>query len=162
MAKKNKNKNTLLPRDNKEWMELCSWLELNIFEYEPTQKLQYAACLVLDALRKGQFVANNKLDTYGEYPMNVILLTFKANKLQILNAIKGKNFESEANKMKYVCTIVRDKLNDMTTRVLNAQKSQEKVESVDTNIIEYQGAEYQSSNKNNEKKKLNSKFDDLW
>lgn len=160
MAKKNKNEKTLLPRNNEEWLELCSWVELNIFEYEPTQKLQYAACLVLDALRKGQFIANNKLDTYGEYPINVILLTFKANKLQILNAIKGKDFESEENKMKYVCAIVRDKLNDMYTRYLNAQKSQEKTESVDTNIIEYQGAEYQSSTKTKQKNK--DKFEELW
>ena len=77
MAKKNK---TLLPRDKKEWKELCSWVELNIFEYEPTQKLQRQACLTLDGLRKGQVTAHNGQDTYGEYPINVILMTFKANK----------------------------------------------------------------------------------
>ena len=158
MAKK---KETLLPRDKEQWNELCAWVELNIFEYEPTQKLQRAACLVLDGLRKGQCVSNNKCETYGEYPLNVILLTFKAYKMQISSSIKGKNFDSERAKMSYVCSIVRDKLNDTYSRYLNAQKSQKKVENVDTSIMTYEGAGYQNSNKTKENKR-NNKFDDLW
>lgn len=157
MAKK---KETLLPRNNEQWYELCAWVELNIFEYEPTQKLQRQACLTLEGLRRGQVTANNSQDTYGEYPLNVILLAFKANKVQILNAIRGKNFESEDKKMRYICAIVRDKLNDVYTRYLNAQKSQKKVERVDTSVMDYQGAEYQSSSKTTQNKK--DKFHDLW
>lgn len=158
MAKK---KETLLPRDNDQWKELCAWVELNIFEYEPTQRLQRTACLTLEGLRRGQVCANNKQDTYGEYPLNVILLTFKANKNVLLSALKGKNFESEDKKMRYVTAIIRDKLNDVYTRYLNAQKSQEKVERVDTSIMDYQGAEYQSSAKTTQDKKID-KFSDLW
>lgn len=152
-------KETLLPRDNEQWRELCEWVELNIFEYEPTQKLQRQAYLTLEGLRKGQVTANNKQDTYGEYPLNVILLTFKANKNVLLSSLRGKNFESEDKKMRYCCAVIRDKINDVYTRYLNAQKSKEKVERVDTSIIDYQGAEYKN-NKNDEKK--NNKFDDLW
>lgn len=157
MAKK---KETLLPRDNEQWRELCAWVELNIFEYEPTQKLQYKACMTLEGLRKGQITANNKQDTYGEYPMNVILMAFKVNKNVILSALRGKNFDSEDKKMRYVCSIVRDKLNDVYTRYLNAQKSHEKVERVDTSIMDYQGAEYQNSTKTDKKKE--DKFKELW
>lgn len=157
MAKK---KEALLPRDNEQWRELCAWVELNIFEYEPTQKLQRAACLTLDGLRKGQVTANNKTDTYGEYPINVILLTFKANKNVLLSALKGKNFESEDKKMRYVAAIIRDKINDVYTRYLNVQKSQEKVERVDTSIMDYQGAEYQNTTKTDKKKE--DKFKELW
>lgn len=157
MAKK---KETLLPRDNEQWRELCAWVELNIFEYEPTQKLQRQACLTLEGLRKGQTIANNKTDTYGEYPINVILLTFKANKNVLLSALKGKNFESEDKKMRYCCAVIRDKINDVYTRYLNAQKSQEKVKRVDTSIMDYQGAEYQSSTKTDKKKE--DKFKELW
>lgn len=159
MAKK---KETLLPRDKEQWKELCAWVELNIFEYESNQKLQRQACLTLEGLRKGQTTANNERDTYGEYPLNVILLTFKANKNVLLSALRGKNFESEDKKMRYCCAVIRDKINDVYTRYLNAQKSQEKVERVDTSIMDYQGAEYQSANKNNESKKKSNKFDDLW
>lgn len=159
MAKK---KETLLSRDKEQWNELCAWIELNIFEYENNQKLQKMACLTLEGLRKGQDVANNKKDTYGEYPVNVILLAFKANNIQILNAIRGKNFESEDKKMKYVCAIVRDKLNDTYTRWINAQKSHEKVERVDTSVMESSGVEYKSIVKTEEEKKIESKYEGLW
>lgn len=161
MAKK-KEKETLLPRDPEQWKELCAWVELNIFGYEPTQKLQRNACLTLDGLRKGQITSNNNCESYGEYPLNVILLTFKANKVIILNAIRGKNFDSEDKKMRYVCSIVRDRLNDTYSRWLNAQKSQKKVETVDTSIMSYQGAEYQRNTQTNENKEKESKYEGLW
>ena len=159
MAKK---KETLLPRDKEQWNELCAWVELNIFEYEPTQKLQRAACLTLEGLRKGQNTANNKQDTYGEYPINVILLTFKANKNVLLSALKGKKFESEDKKMRYCCAVVRDKLNDMYTRYLNAQKVQKKTDNVDTSIMESNSVEYKSVVKTEEEKKTESKYEGLW
>ena len=159
MAKK---KETLLPRDNEQWRELCAWVELNIFEYEPTQKLQRQACLTLEGLRRGQVIANNKQDTYGEYPLNVILLTFKANKNVLLSALKGKNFESEDKKMRYCCSVIRDKLNDMYTRYLNAQKVQKKTDNVDTSIMESNSVEYKSVVKTEEEKKTESKYEGLW
>ena len=61
--------------------------------------------------------------------------------------------------MKYICAIVRDKLNGVYSRYLNSQKSQEKIEKIDTRIMDYQGAEYQSNTKSNEKK---DKFKELW
>lgn len=159
MAKK---KETLLPRDNEQWRELCTWVELNIFEYEPTQKLQRQACLTLEGLRRGQVTANNKQDTYGEYPLNVILLTFKANKNVLLSALKGKNFESEDKKMRYCCSVIRDKLNDMYSRWLNVQKTQRKTDQVDTSIMESSGVEYKSVVKTEEEKKIESKYEGLW
>ena len=159
MAKK---KETLLPRNKEQWDELCAWVELNIFEYEPTQKLQRAACLTLEGLRRGQVCANNKQDTYGEYPLNVILLTFKANKNVLLSALKGKNFDSEDKKMRYCCSVIRDKLNDMYTRYLNAQKVQKKTDNIDTSIMESSGVKYKSVIKTEEEKKIESKYEGLW
>lgn len=146
-------------RKDSDWLELCNWVELNIFDYDlkKGQRLQKKACLVLRGLKSGQNVANNKATQYGEYPYNIILMTFKANKIQILNAIRNKNFDSEANKMSYVCAIIRDKINDMYTRYLNAQKTQKKVETIDTSIMEYEGAEYQAT-----EFKTNKRLEDLW
>lgn len=158
-SSKPKNTRTKLPRRQGDWLELCKWLELNIFGYDSKQKLQYGACLILDGLRKGQFVANNNIDTNGEYPMEVVLITFKINKDRILNAIQNKDFESEAAKMSYICAIARNYINDVYTRYTNAQKTQEKVEKIDTSIIEHQGAEYQSTIKDYKKK---DKFKELW
>ena len=50
-------------------------------------------------------------------------------------------------------------INDVYTRYLNAQKSQEKAEIIDTNIIEHEGAEYKSTLKDNKKE---DKFKELW
>ena len=151
-------KEVLSPRNHEEWIELCTWVEINIFDFDgKTQKLQKQTCLVLDGLRKGQEVANNDNDTYGEYPLNVILMTFKANKIQIKNAIKNKEFDSDKNKMLYVCAIVRDKLNDMYTRYLKTQKVKEKVEMFDTSIMTNEGAEYQTTTRKN-----NKRLDGLW
>ena len=147
-----------LPRKDKDWLELCEWLEINIFNYNvPHQRLQTNACLVLKGLQKGKDVANNSIEDNGFYPFNVILMTFKANKTQIQNAIRNKNFDSERQKMTYICTIVRDKINDMYSRYLNAQKTKEKVESVDTSIMTYEGAEYKTT-----ERKTNKRLESLW
>ena len=153
-------------RKDADWLELCEWLELNIFNYDIDngQRLQKKSCLILQGLRKGQNLANNKYETYGSYPDSIILMTFKANKLKIQNAIRNKNFEKESNKMFYICAIVRDKLNDMYGRYLNAQKTQEKVESVDTSIAEYKGVEYKAKTEKEAKqtKQKEDKFKELW
>lgn len=143
-----------------QWKELCEWMEINIFNYDiKTQRLQKKACLILKGLQSGQNVANNNCEKFGNYPFNVILMTFKANKTKIQNAIRNKNFEDESNKMSYVCAIVRNKINDMYSRYLNAQKTQEKVESVDTSIMTHEGAEYKT---NNTERKINKRLEGLW
>lgn len=157
--KTSSNKTTQLPRDRGEWLKLCAWIELNIFEYDSKQKLQKRACGVLDGLRKGQGVADSRKPMNGEYPVEVVLMTFQVYKDKINNAARNKNFDSEESKMKYVCAIARNYINDVYTRYINAQKTKEKVENIDTSIMEYQGAEYQSTVKEDKKK---DKFKELW
>lgn len=143
--------------NNKEWYELCEWVETNIFNYSKEQKLQKQASLVLRGLQKGKAVANNTIEDNGLYPLNVILMTFKANKGLIQNALINKDFDSERNKMLFVCAIIRDKINDVYSRYLKAIKTQEKVEIVDTSTIAHQGAEYQTT-----ERKINKRLEDLW
>lgn len=145
-----------------EFRELCAYIETEILNYETNQKLQKKACLRLRGLATGQTIANNKHQQYGEYPYEVILLAFKANKHQILNAIRNKDFESEEKKIAYISAIVRDKLNDVYTRFLNAKKSQDKVEMVNTDALEYQGAEYKGKTETTTTQKIDKKFEELW
>lgn len=142
------------------WLELCQYVEKEIFNYSSDQKLQRKASLILQGLKKGQCVANNKHDQYGEYSYNVILLTFKACKIKILNALQGKQFASESNKMSYVCAIVRDSINDIHTRYNTYLKLEEKIEQVNTQVITHEGAEYKTKGKLN--KKNEDKFKGLW
>lgn len=147
-----------LPRKDKDWLELCEWLEVNIFNYNvPVQRLQTDACLVLKGLQKGKAVANNLITDNGYYPFNIILLTFKANKELIQNAVKNKQFKDERQKMTYICAIVRGKINDIYSRYLNAQKVKEKIEIVDTSAMTNEGAEYKST-----KRKSNKRLEELW
>lgn len=143
-----------------EWLELCAYVEKEIFKYDSSQKLQKKACLILQGLKKGQCVANNNNDAFGEYTYKIILLTFKANKVKILSAIKGKSFKSESSKMAYVTAIIRDSINDIYMRYTKSLKTEEKIEVIDTAPITHEGAEYKKDN--NTSLKLKEKFKELW
>lgn len=144
---------------NDDFFALCYYVEKEILDYEPNQKIQKKAVLRLRGLSSGQNIANNHCQEYGEYPYEVILIAFKIYKNQIKNGLKNKNIEGEENKLAYACAIVRDKLNDVYTRYINAKKSKEKIKSVDTSAIEYKGAEYKPVEKDN---KNEDKFKELW
>lgn len=144
---------------NAEWFDLCSWVERNIFEYESEQKLGKEASITLRGLQHGQSVGNTNQQMYGSFPFEVIKITFILYKSNILYAIKNKDFRDEASKMLYVCAIVRKNLNDTYTRYLNAKRSQEQIETIDTSVMEYQGAEYK---KDAPKKRNEENFKDLW
>lgn len=137
---------------------MCAWIEKEIFGYDENQKLQKMACLKLQGLRSGKVVANNNIENNGNYSLDVIWNTFRANKLLILKALKNKTFSSEQAKMGYVCAIVREHLNDMYQRMKNAELSKSKQDAVNIDVDSY--------NKNNYHKQTidyeNSTFEDIW
>ena len=141
-----------------DFKEMCAWIEREIFGYDENQKLQKMACLKLQGLRSGKVVANNNIENNGNYSIDVIWNTFRANKLLILKALKNKTFSSEQAKMGYVCAIVRGHLNDMYKRMKNAELSKSKQDAVNIDVDSY--------NKNNYHKQTidyeNSTFEDIW
>ena len=141
-----------------DFKEMCAWIEREIFGYDENQKLQKMACLKLQGLRSGKVVANNNIENNGNYSLDVIWNTFRANKLLILKALKNKTFSSEQAKMGYVCAIVREHLNDMYKRMKNAELSKSKQDVVNIDVDSY--------NKNNYHKQTidyeNSTFEDIW
>lgn len=141
-----------------DFKEMCAWIEKEIFGYDENQKLQKMACLKLQGLRSGKVVANNNIENNGNYSLDVIWNTFRANKLLILKALKNKTFSSEQAKMGYVCAIVREHLNDMYKRMKNAELSKSKQDAVNIDVDSY--------NKNNYHKQTidyeNSTFEDIW
>lgn len=143
---------------NEEFLRMCSWIEKELMGYTGTQRLHKTACLRLQGLRKGQEVANNSQMMYGEYPLDVVFNTFKANKYIILKAIKGKTFGSEDQKMAYICAIVSNRINDMYTRMKNAKKSEEKSEKIDVGAQNSEAAEYQRQTE----EVINSTFEEIW
>lgn len=149
--------------DNDEWLDLCAWVEKEIFQYPINMHIGKKASLVLSGLRHGQPLANNKTGVYGDYPLNVIKMAFIMNKTAILNAMQGKEFNGEEAKMKYVCAILRDKIPNVYLRWVSSQKSQNKIETMQTDTLEHQGAEYMSKTETSAKpNKLDKKFEELW
>ena len=145
-------------KKNSDFLEMCSWIEKELMGYTGTQRLHKKSCLRLQGLRKGQSVANNSYEVYGEYPLDVVFNTFKANKYIILKAIKGKTFESEDQKVAYICAIVSARINDMYTRMKNAKKSEEKSEVIDIGAQNSSAAEYKRQTED----VVNSTFEAIW
>ena len=144
-------------RKDQEWLDLCAWVEKEIFGYDDNQKLHTAACMKLRGLRRGQGHINTKYQN-GDYSFQVILNTFKANKIKILNSIKNKKFDSEAGKMSYVCAIVRNNINDVYTRMKDAEKTKEKSDNIDLTSVSGNVAEYKRQTKDID----NDTFEDIW
>ena len=164
MAKKNL---TLEEKINHQYfLKCCAYIEKEFLDYTSQQKLQKQAVLIVRGMSKGQPVANKNNEQNGDYPYKIVYLTLQLNKKTIINALKNKDFKgSEKNTVSYISAIVRDKINDVYTRVLKIKKEQETIDNVNTDIINYQGAGYQSNK--NENKEINrnkneEKFEDLW
>lgn len=158
MEEAKKRKPMTKTNKNKEWLELCEWVEREIFGYDENQKLHQAACLRLKGLQKGQVYANNKARS-GNYPFNVVLNTFKIDKLKILSAIKGKTFRDEENEMAYICAIVSKDINEMYIKMKNANISERKVDNSDVTLHTKQEAEY---HRQTQDVSTADKFEDLW
>ena len=141
-----------------DFKEMCAWIEREIFGYDENQKLQKMACLKLQGLRSGKVVANNNIENNGNYSLDVIWNTFRANKLLILKALKNKTFSSEQAKMGYVCAIVREHLNDMYQRMKNAELSKSKQDAVNIDVDSYNKNIYHKQTIDYE----NSTFEDIW
>ena len=140
------------------WNELLIYVEKNIFRYDDNQHLKKNAVLRLKGLQTGKVIANNKIKDNGYYSFEIILLTFKACKDIILRSIENKNFDSEGNKMAYICAIVNSKINDIYERKKKADKAKTSIITADTTFAEYESAEYKAKTKSGKDKK----YDDLW
>lgn len=147
-------------RKNEEFLKMCEWIEVEIFNYNIANKehLHRMACLRLQGLRKGKPIGNNKTEDFGDYSVECVFNTFKAHKEEILKAIKGKNFADESRKMAYICRIVENHLNDMAIRMKNAKASQEKQEYIDTQTQNNDTAKYQKQTTEVQ----NDTFEGIW
>ena len=148
------------PKKNQEFLDLCRWVEKEIFGYDENQRLQSKACMRLQGLRTGQVIANNSHEKNGDYSIDVILTTFKLKKDIILRAINHKDFTSEENKMAYVCAIVRNNINEVYSKMKAEEKSKARVYDANINSINNVGASYQT--KTEERKEKDKKFEELW
>lgn len=143
---------------NQEMLDLYAYIEKEILGYDSNQKLQKQACLRIIGMKKGKLIANNKTADLANYTPEIIMLTFKAYRQEIVDAMRGKKFTSEFNQVAYACAIVESHINDIYMRLKNAKKSAEKTEAVVVSSMEYDGAEYKSQTETT----MDEKFEELW
>ena len=77
---------------------------------------------------------------------------------QKLKAFSNPAFNSEDQKVAYICAIVSNRINDMYTRMKNAKKSEEKSEKIDIGAQNSEAAKYQRQTE----EVINSTFEGIW
>lgn len=144
--------------EKQQWDTLYEYIKNEILKYEKTMKLPKKLILRLIGLHEGKFMANNKIKPMAQYGYDVILLTFKLNKFDIINALSDKSkFKDESHMINYMMAIIESKINDTVLRLETVKTSSDKCKNIE--ISESQNkAEY----KKKTKKVTNSKLKDLF
>lgn len=144
---------------NQEFYELCAYIEREFYGYDCNQHLKQPACLWLRGLMNGK-EAGGWLEVNGvsNYPIKCALIAFQINRIKIINALQGKEFKSEESRMRYICSIVKDDIDNVYMRLKRAEQTKESIEKLDTNILSYNGGEYQKKTEELKNKRLN----ELW
>lgn len=145
------------PRKDQDFRDVCEYIENEIMQYGEDMKLNKPMALRIKGLSNGQFMANKKHKPQANYDFKTILLTFKLCKGTILSAIHGKDFKNEMQKFNYCMAIVESEINDVCIRLKKVEKSKEKMETMQLDNMENEGAEYKPKSK-----EVNKKLSDLW
>ena len=130
-----------------EWNDLYEYVKKDILKYDEKLALPKNLVLRLKGLQQGKFIANKKTKALGDYSFKIILMTFKINKYEIVNALADKSkFKDESHMINYMMAIIEKKINDTYSRLNRLEKSQEKGEKLEITTSENK-AEYKHKTK---------------
>ncbi len=155
----NKAKKKMTKQELEEWDNLYQYVRKEIMLYDENQKLNNNIILSLQGLRNGKAMNNNGIKDMAKYTDKIILLTFMMCRPKIFTALFGKDFKDDFAKFRYVKAIVESNINFVYERLKQTEKTEEKLENTDTNILKHNAAEYKT--KENKEVK-NKKLKDLW
>lgn len=144
-------------KEKEDWDKLYEYVKVEILKYDKNQSLSKMAVLKLKGLSQGKCIANNNIENRANYSYEIILYTFKICKAKIDYSIDTKDFKDEISKISYIIAIINNNINDVYSHIINAKKSKEKTENINTDKITHNAAEYKP-----EEKKVNNKFKSLW
>lgn len=131
------------------WIELCEYIKKEILQYDDGMKFPKHMVLRLKGVHKGQHIINNNASAMAEYSFDIILMTFKIHKFDILSAMSKHKFKDEQHRINYIMAIVENKINDTYLRMKKVEKAQENAEEIEINIVdENEKAEYKPKTKN--------------
>lgn len=149
-------KKKMTEKEKQDWESLYNYVKSNLLGYDENQALSSTMVLRLKGLLTNKFIENKNIEDGANYSYETILNTFKFCKFDIDKALRTSRFVDEQHKFNYILKIVEKNINTVYMKMKNVEKSQEKIEEVDTTIANYTGAKYKS--KENKK----DKFSDLW
>lgn len=145
------------PRKDQEFRDVCDYVKSEILCYGDDLKITTKMVLRIKGLAEGKFIANKKIKPMANYDYKTILTTFKICKGMILSAIHGKEFDNEMQKFNYIMAIIESEINDVALRLKKVERSKEKMEIMQLDNMENEGAEYKPKSK-----EVNKKLSDLW
>lgn len=141
-----------------EWDELYQYVKKEILFYDDSQAMPSNFVLRLRGLTKGKYIDNKNIEDKADYSFKIILYTFQICKPSIMQALSTKTFQNEMNKFNYICKIVENSINDVYLRLDKVKKSEEAINSIDTNVLSHQSGKYQKKTEDVKNKRLN----ELW
>lgn len=107
------------------WDALYKYVRFEILGYTQEKQLTPHQRQRLQALRNGTFYVRGKMHNQG-YSYDVILITFKAKKVEIEKGIYNKTFDSENQKFNYIMAIIQNNIIDIAKKLDQAKKDKEK------------------------------------
>ena len=148
-----KPKRKRMSKEEKEqWNELCEYFKKEILGYGDDMKFPKFLALRLKGLQTGNFIVNKNNKLQGSYTFQEILLTCKYSKLDIMIGFRSNSFVDEKHKINYAMSIIESNLNTIKERLKSRQQAEQKIESIEVNMIE--GATYKKKTKEVRNKRL--------
>lgn len=152
MCKKNNKK-----EEHKNFLELCEYVKNEILELPEECKFPKFLALRLRGIHEGKFLANKRIKSMANYSYEIILLTFKIKKYDMLIKLRQKKlFKDEKHRINYMMAILESSINDIVMMKKNCKKANEHTLKVELN----------NENSANYKKKTkqikNNKLKNLW
>lgn len=141
------------------WENLYNYVRFNVMGYDENQALSKGMVLRLKGLLTNKFMENKNVASTANYSYETILNAFKYSSLDIQRALRNGNFKDEMHRFNYLLKIVERNINTVYMKMKGIEKTEEKIDDVDTTIANYTGAKYQVKQ---DTKNREDKFSDLW
>lgn len=128
-----------------EWEKVYNYMKKDILDLPDGINLSKHAVMRLRGLYVGKYYPNSENTLYRKsgYPYEVILMTMKLKKLEILHALKVTDFKDDSHRINYIMTILTNNINyiyQIYNKNLKAKRLAEKQTfDYEENISKHQG-----------------------
>lgn len=146
-------------KEKRDWENLYDYVRFNVMGYDENQALSKSMVLRLKGLLTNKFMENKNVASTANYSYEVILNAFKYSSLDIQRALRNGSFKDEMHRFNYLLKIVEKNINTVYMKMKGIEKTEEKIDDVDTTIANYTGVKYQVKQ---DTKNREDKFSDLW